>query len=83
MGRRADVQARSASLQQELDALQVELASLPEDRQAVECGFMTLDDYAARASMNTRTLRRLISDGLPCTRPHPRTIRINVAAADA
>ncbi len=45
--------------------------------------FLTMEGYALHIGMSLRTVRRLVREGLPHTRPRRRDVRIPVPEADA
>lgn len=74
---------RREQLESTLAELEAELAALPPDPPTAALAYMTVPQYAAYLQVSTRTVQRLLTDGLPIVRPRPRLIRIPVIVADA
>lgn len=76
----AELQRQIAELSAELYA---ELMAPTSKDEAPTAPFLSIEDFAARLHLSTRTVRRMIAEGMPHTRPRKHTVRIHVARAEA
>lgn len=72
-------------LQREIAERSRELVSLLAAEQAPPPApaYLTIEGFAERYQVSTRTVRRMIARGMPFRRPRPLAVRIPVAAAEA
>ncbi len=81
--------ARVAELNREIAERTAELVELlageppPVASPPAAPAWLSIDDFAARLSMSPKTVRRLMEEGMPFSRPRRRHVRINVAEAEA
>jgi|HubBroStandDraft_6_1064221.scaffolds.fasta_scaffold268246_3 excisionase family DNA binding protein len=81
MNRAAEIQRQITQLSAEL-VIELEGQSAPPPASGREPAWLSIDDFAARLDVSSKTIRRMMGDGMPYERVRRRKVRIPVAPAE-